>query len=209
MLSDPGPQAGHLPQVYAGLEMSCRQRKRARLFMRRHAFLARVRGSTDSVAEPAREASPVPSYLGSLASEEEGCREVSPQAGPAASGPPAGDRKRTHWEKHYPWRFVSPRALNTRGEQIFYPVDDDQDRKWAWRLERALDHHRSVHERALDHHRSVHERDIDEMSDMHARELKELSDGGLLRWRLQRIKELESRIIQMHKNFNNGVGYGL
>jgi hypothetical protein len=75
--------------------------------------------------------------------------------------------------------------------------------------ERALDHHRSVHERALDHHRSVHERDIDEMSDMHARELKELSDGGLLRWRLERIKELESRIIQMHKNFNNGVGYGL
>jgi hypothetical protein len=47
MLSGPGPQAGHLPQVYAGLEMSCCQRKRARLYMRRRAFLARVRGSTD------------------------------------------------------------------------------------------------------------------------------------------------------------------
>ncbi len=76
-------------------------------------------------------------------------------------------------------------------------------------MERALDHHSAVHERALDHHRAVHERDIDEMSDMHVAELKELSDGGLLRWRLERINELESRTVQMHQNFNNGVGYCL
>ena len=64
-------------------------------------------------------------------------------------------------------------------------------------------------EKALNHHCPVHERDIDEMSDIHVTELKELSDAGLLRWRLEHINELESRIVQMHKNFNNGVGYGL
>ena len=182
--------------------MSCRQRKRARLYMRRSAFLARVRGSTDSVAEPAREASPVPSYAEAPAEED---TEISPEPG----SPAACDRERTHWRTHYPWRFVTPRALNSRGEQIFYPVDNDQDRMWVWRLERALDHHRAVHERALDHHRAVHERDKDQMSNMYVKELKELSDGGLLRWRLERINELEARIVQMHKNFTNSVGYGL
>jgi hypothetical protein len=126
---------------------------------------------------------------------EEEDRELTPEPGPPAA---VCGRKRTHWEKHYPWRFVTPRALNTRGERIFYRVDDDQDRKWAWRLERALDHHRAVHEG-----------DMDERSDMYVKELKELSDGGLLRWRLERINELEARIVQLHKNFNNGLGYGL
>jgi hypothetical protein len=46
----------------------------------------------------------------------------------------------THWQEHFPWQYVTPQALNSRGEQIFYRVDSDQDRMWAWRLERAVDH---------------------------------------------------------------------
>ena len=144
-----------------------------RSYLRRKAHLEQNGLSSDSGAEAAREASPVPSYV--EAPEEED-RELTPEPGPPAA---VCGRKRTHWEKHYPWRFVTPRALNTRGERIFYRVDDDQDRKWAWRLERALDHHRAVHEG-----------DMDERSDMYVKELKELSDGGLLRWRLERINEL-------------------
>ena len=106
----------------------------------------------------------------------------------------------THWQEHFPWQFVTPQALNSRGEQIFYRVESDQDRMWAWRLERAVDHHRAVRER-----------DLGKLSDMYARDLRELNDGpgGLLRWRKERIEELEARIVAMHKTFHNGCGYGL
>jgi hypothetical protein len=104
----------------------------------------------------------------------------------------------THWQEHFPWQFVTPQALNSSGEQIFYRVESDQDRMWAWRLERAVDHHRAVRER-----------DLGKLSDMHARDLRELNDGGLLRWRQERIEELEARIVAMHKTFHNGRGYGL
>ena len=117
---------------------------------------------------------------------EEECRE------------PTSPETETHWQKHFPWQFVTPQALNSRGERIFYSVESDQDRMWAWRLERAVDHHRAVRER-----------DLGILSDMHARDLKELKDGGLLRWRQERINDLEARIIDMHKTFHNGRGYGL
>ena len=201
MLSECGP--GHPPPlINAGPMLTCRQRKQMRDFGRIDAFSAKKRAASTCQVKPGRDASPVPSYAEAPAEED---TEISPEPG----SPAACDRERTHWRTHYPWRFVTPRALNSRGEQIFYPVDNDQDRMWAWRLERALDHHRAVHERALDHHRAVHERDKDQMSNMYVKELKELSDGGLLRWRLERINELEARIVQMHKNFTNGVGYGL
>ena len=31
---------------------------------------------------------------------------------------------------HYPWPFVSPQLLNSKGEEIYYPVVDDKDRCW-------------------------------------------------------------------------------
>ncbi len=104
----------------------------------------------------------------------------------------------THWQEHFPWQYVTPQALNSRGEQIFYCVDSYQDRMWAWRLERAVDHHRAVREQ-----------DLGKLSDIHARDLRGLKDGGLLRWRQQRIEALESRIVAMHKTFHNGRGLGL
>ncbi len=94
-------------------------------------------------------------------------------------------------------------ALNSRGEQIFYRVEIDQNRMWAcWRGPSRL-------ERAVDHRRAVRERDHGKLSDMHARDLREFNDGGLLRWRQERIEELEARIVAMHKTFHNGRGYGL
>ncbi len=64
---------------------------------------------------------------------------------------------------------------------------------WAWRLDRAVDHHRAVREL-----------DLGKLSDIHARDLRELKDGGLLRWRQQRIEALEARIVAMHKTFITG-----
>ena len=115
--------------------------------------------------------------------------------------PPSSDgrkRTRSRWQVHFPWRFVSPQALNASGDQIVYLVDDDRDRKWAWRLERAVDHHSTVRER-----------DLDKLSDMHATEVKELTNGSLLRWRQERIDALEAKIVAMHKTFYNGRGYSL
>ncbi len=69
---------------------------------------------------------------------------------------------------------------------------------WAWRMDRAVDHHRAVRER-----------DLGKLSDIYARDLRELKDRGLLRWRQRRIESLESRIVAMHKTFHNGRGLGL
>ena len=68
----------------------------------------------------------------------------------------------THWQKHFPWQFVTPQALNSRGEQIFYHVESDQDRMWAWRLERAVGNHRTVRERDMAELREEHETDLRE-----------------------------------------------
>jgi hypothetical protein len=63
------------------------------------------------------------------AADEEEDTEVSqePEFLPPSVG---GGRKRTRWQEHFPWQFVSPQALNSRGEPIFYRVDDDQDQLW-------------------------------------------------------------------------------
>jgi hypothetical protein len=50
---------------------------------------------------------------------------------------------------HYPWPFVSPQLLNTKGEEIYFPVVDDKDRCWARRLEWAIDRHRDLDEAEL------------------------------------------------------------
>ena len=142
-----------------------------------------------ALAQSSIPASPLP------AADEEEDSEVSLEFPPPSVG---GGRKRTRWQEHFPWRFVSPQALNASGEPIFYRVDDDRDRKWAWRLERAVDHHIAVRER-----------DLDKLSDMHATEVKELTNGSLLRWRQERIDALEAKIVAMHKTFYNGRGYGL
>ena len=135
-----------------------------------------------------------PTSADSVVEEEEVTHDLRPST--------AGSRKRTRWQEHFPWPFVTPQALNARGEQIFYHVDNEQDRKWAWRLERAVEHHRAVRER-----------DLDKLSEVHARELSQwqlsVADAGLLRWRQQRIEELEARIVAMHRTFHNGRGYGL
>ncbi len=64
-------------------------------------------------------------------------------------------------------------------------------------------------ERAVDHQRAVRKRDLGKLSDIHVSDLRELKDGGLLRWRQERIEALDVRIVAMHKTFHNGRGFGL
>jgi hypothetical protein len=48
-------------------------------------------------------------------------------------------------------------SVNSRCEQIYYRVESDQDRMWAWRMEKAVDHHMAVRERDLAEQREDHE----------------------------------------------------
>ena len=42
---------------------------------------------------------------------------------------------------HYSWGSVSSLLMNSKGEEIIYPVEDDRDRIWARRLEWVVDQH--------------------------------------------------------------------
>ena len=42
---------------------------------------------------------------------------------------------------HYPWGLVPSLLMNSKGEEIIYPVEDDRDRIWARRLEWVVDQH--------------------------------------------------------------------
>ena len=50
----------------------------------------------------------------------------------------------------YPWKFVSPQLLDSKGQEILYPVKDDRDLWWARKFESAVNHHRDLAERDLD-----------------------------------------------------------
>ncbi len=41
----------------------------------------------------------------------------------------------------YHWDWVSPQLLNRKGEEIYYPVVDDNELSWARRLEWAINYH--------------------------------------------------------------------
>ena len=51
---------------------------------------------------------------------------------------------------NYPWGFVSSQLLDSKGEEIFYRVKDDRDRKWAKRLEWVVKEHMDRAEDELD-----------------------------------------------------------
>lgn len=40
-----------------------------------------------------------------------------------------------------PWRFVSSQLMDSKGQDILYQVNSDNERKWARRLEWAVDQH--------------------------------------------------------------------
>ncbi len=48
-----------------------------------------------------------------------------------------------------PWPFVSPQLLNTKGEEIYFPVVDDKDQSWERRLEWAINRHLDLGEAEL------------------------------------------------------------
>ena len=104
-------------------------------------------------SDPARGASPV---LGDDANAEQDIPvnldvHDSPEsaAGHGACG--LGSKKRRLVSvEDYPWQFVSPQLLDSNGQEILYPVEDDRDRWWARKLDSAVDHHRDLAERDLD-----------------------------------------------------------
>lgn len=91
---------------------------------------------------------------------------------------------------HYPWQFVSPQLLNSKGDQIFYPVEDDNDRSWARRLEWAIDCHRDLAKADLNALQAEFERVL-----RTSREAVGRSDDRLY------IKSLEERLESAHKRF--------
>ena len=51
---------------------------------------------------------------------------------------------------HFPWKFVSSQLKNSKGEEIPFPVNDEQDRRWARRLEWVIEEHLDRAEDDLD-----------------------------------------------------------
>ena len=51
---------------------------------------------------------------------------------------------------HYPWKFVSAQLTNAKGDETFYPVNHNRVRKWARRLEWAIEKYRDIAEHDLD-----------------------------------------------------------
>ncbi len=43
-----------------------------------------------------------------------------------------------------PWKFVFAQPENSKGDEIFYPVNDERDRQWAWRLLWVVGKHRDL-----------------------------------------------------------------
>ena len=82
--------------------------------------------------------------------------------------------------------------LNSKGEQIFYPVMDDTDRSWARRLEWAIECHRDLAEADLDGLQTQYERVL-----RTSREAVGRSDDRLY------IKSLQEQLECAHKRFRN------
>lgn len=91
---------------------------------------------------------------------------------------------------HYPWQWVSPQLLNSKGEQIFYPVVDDIDRSWARRLEWAINSHRDLAEADLNALQAEFERVL-----RTSREAVGRRDDRLY------IKSLEEQLASAHQRF--------
>jgi hypothetical protein len=77
---------------------------------------------------------------------------------------------------HYPWPFVSPQLLNTKGEEIYFPVVDDKDRCWARRLEWAIDRHRDLDEAELNGLQAHFEKVLRRSRDHHQLYIKSLQE---------------------------------
>ena len=91
---------------------------------------------------------------------------------------------------HFPWQFVSPQLLDSKGEQIFYPVVDDTDRSWARRLEWAIDCHRDLAEADLNGLQAEFERVL-----RTSREAVDRRNDRLY------IKSLQEQLDSAHKRF--------
>ena len=91
---------------------------------------------------------------------------------------------------HYPWKFVSAQLKNAKGDEIFYPVNDNRDREWARRLEWAIEKHRDIAEDDLDRLQTDYEKVLRRSKKAHKRKYDQ-----------RHIAELYARLERANQRF--------
>lgn len=84
---------------------------------------------------------------------------------------------------YYPWKFVSAKLTGCKGNEIFYPVNDNRDRQWARRLEWAISKHCDIAEH-----------DLDELQRDYEKVLRRSKEAHERRYDQQHIAELNARL---------------
>ena len=92
----------------------------------------------------------------------------------------------------YPWDWFSPQLLNHKGEEIYYPFVDDNDRSWARRLEWAINHHRDLAQS-----------DLNGLQGECERVLRRSQSAAVRRDERYYIKSLQSQLDDAHKRLRD------
>ena len=98
---------------------------------------------------------------------------------------------------HFQWKFVSAQLTNSKGDEIFYPVNDGRDREWARRLEWAIDRHRDIAE--------------DDLEELHQDNLavhRESREVHQRKYYREHIAELNKRLEATNKALREYRAYG-
>jgi hypothetical protein len=98
---------------------------------------------------------------------------------------------------HFPWKFVSAQLTDSKGDEIFYPVNDGRDRQWARRLEWAINRHRDIAED-----------DLEELHADHLAVLRESREAHERRHDQEHIAELNKRLEATNKALRDYRAYG-
>jgi hypothetical protein len=98
---------------------------------------------------------------------------------------------------HFPWKFVSSQLTNSKGDEIFYPVNDERDRQWARRLEWVIGHHL---DRAED--------DLEELHADYLAVLRESREAHERKYDQEHIAELNKRLEATNKSLREFRAHG-
>ena len=92
---------------------------------------------------------------------------------------------------------MSAQLSNSKGDEIFYPVNDERDREWARRLEWAIDRHRDIAE--------------DDLEELHQDNLavhRESREVHQRKYDREHIAELNKRLAATNKALREYRAYG-
>jgi hypothetical protein len=98
----------------------------------------------------------------------------------------------------FPYKFVSAQLTSSKGDEIFYPVNDDQDRQWAMRLEWAIDCHRNIAED-----------DLEELHADHCAVIRQSKEAHERKYDRHYIADLVKRLEATNKSLRELNLYGL